>query len=136
MATGKTRAGGKSPASGQPAEPLGPVDTGELRHTASLAAGGYRPGAKGLTDLGVLLVAAADEIDALRSSTEGALLLDEAGVELFKDQVLLVLADYQSTRGDALGFSRNEGIRLEVAKRLLDNLRAVAGQRRAAGGAR
>lgn len=39
-------------------------------------------------------------------------------------QVLIVLADYQTTR-DPLHFSRNEGRRVEVAQRIIDNAKLI-----------
>lgn len=61
----------------------------------------------------------------MATKTVGTVALDAEQVDKFKDQVLLVLADYQTTR-DAHAFGRQEGVRLEVAKRIIDNLRACS----------
>ena len=53
--------------------------------------------------------------------------LNEERIALFEEQVLRVLADYQSMRpADALSPFRAETLRREIAKRITANLRAVA----------
>lgn len=74
--------------------------------------------------------------------------LDRTQLGQLKDQILMVLADYQNTGVtqcpkchepfpevekkcpkcgfDSFGFARAEGTRLEVAKRILDNLKVIA----------
>jgi hypothetical protein len=59
--------------------------------------------------------------------------LDEAKVATLKDQILIVLADYQTCvkikdGGDAYAFSRQESIRIEVANRIIANLEIVAAE--------
>jgi hypothetical protein len=51
------------------------------------------------------------------------LTLNEKKLATFKDQVLLVLADYRAMEKQ---FLANEGTRIEIANRIIDNLKAVA----------
>lgn len=50
----------------------------------------------------------------------------EALCQALTRQVLIVLADYQTTQ-DSLYFSRNESRRVEVAQRIEDNARLIFG---------
>lgn len=51
--------------------------------------------------------------------------LTEPKLAAIKDQVLLVLADYRDMRKNPLS---NEGTRIEIANRILDNVRLVQGR--------
>ncbi len=80
---------------------------------------------------GALATLHAEVLRALRAGAraavkpKGGAVLDAEQVARFREQVLLVLADYQSMKRDAHAFSRHEGVRLEVADRVVRNLLAV-----------
>lgn len=68
--------------------------------------------------------AEAREKKAARPKRSG-IMLNAERIDALKDQILIVLADYQSSH-DSYGFGRAEGIRLEVANRIIANLRIIA----------
>lgn len=52
--------------------------------------------------------------------------LNDEKLAALKNQILIVLADYQSCKNDDFAFSRREGTRIEVADRILNNLKLIA----------
>ena len=49
--------------------------------------------------------------------------LDDVSLDVLKDQILLVLADYRNMEAERF---HTEGTRIEIAKRIIDNLKATA----------
>jgi hypothetical protein len=61
-----------------------------------------------------------------RALKPGPINLTVAQQEKFKEQILIILADYQDCKDPYAFGSTNDGIRIEVTNRIMNNLRIIS----------